>query len=125
MRLGVFGPVQGVLPALARDAQRLLDEGHADEVIHAAEGDALGRAIEGWTRRLAGASPGEGALLEQATRRAAAAPEAIGSLAASEQARPRRRRWTSEGRGDACERRGGGAGGGRLVRRGIQAEGAR
>lgn len=30
MRLGVLGPAQGDLPALARGAQHLLDEGHAE-----------------------------------------------------------------------------------------------
>jgi hypothetical protein len=37
MRLGILGPAQGDLAALARGAQQLLDEAKAEKVIYLAE----------------------------------------------------------------------------------------
>ncbi|MGK3995363.1 hypothetical protein [Sorangium sp. So ce1024] len=89
MRLGVLGPAQGDLPALARGAQHLLDEGHAERVIYVAEDDALDRVVEGWAQHLVGANPTASALFERAARCAAATPEAIDAFVASERARLR------------------------------------
>ncbi|MGK3964857.1 hypothetical protein WMF38_11885 [Sorangium sp. So ce118] len=89
MRLGVLGPAQGDLPALARGAQHLLDEGHAERVIYIAEDDALDRVVEGWAQSLVGANPTEGALFDRAARRATATPEELDAFVASERARLR------------------------------------
>jgi hypothetical protein len=89
MRLGVLGPAQGDLPALARGAQLLLDEGHAEKVIYVADDDALDRVVEGWAQTLVGSDPTEGALFERAVRCAQATPEAIDAFVASERARLR------------------------------------
>lgn len=89
MRLGVLGPAQGDLPALARGAQHLLDEGHAERVIYVAEDDALDRVVEGWAQHLVGANPTAGALFDRAARCATATPEAIDAFVASERARLR------------------------------------
>ncbi|WP_437309760.1 hypothetical protein [Sorangium sp. So ce388] len=89
MRLGVLGPAQGDLPALARGAQHLLDEGHAERVIYIAEDDALDRVVQGWAQSLVGANPTEGALFDRAARCAAATPEEIDAFVASERARLR------------------------------------
>ncbi|AUX21692.1 hypothetical protein SOCEGT47_021790 [Sorangium cellulosum] len=91
MRLGVLGPAQGDLPALARGAQRLLDEGHAERVLYVAEDDALDRVVEGWAQRLVGADPTEGAAFARALRCAAATPAEIDAFVASERARLRLR----------------------------------
>ncbi|AUX41379.1 hypothetical protein SOCE26_027900 [Sorangium cellulosum] len=91
MRLGVLGPAQGDLPALARGAQHLLDEGHAERVIYVAEDDALDRVVEGWALRLVGSNPTAGALFDRAIRCAAATPDEIDAFVASEQARLRLR----------------------------------
>lgn len=95
MRLGVLGPAQGDLPALARGAQRLLDEGRAERVIYVAEDDALDRVVEGWAQCLVGANPTEGALFERALRCTTAAPEEIDAFVASERARLRLKLLTS------------------------------
>src|SRR6185369_15351501 len=89
MRLGVLGPAQGDLPALARGAQHLLDEAHAEKVIYVSDDDALDRVVEGWARDLVGSDPTEGALFDRAARCAVATPEVIDAFVASERARLR------------------------------------
>lgn len=89
MRLGILGPAQGDLRALARGAQHLLDEAHADKIIYLSDDDALDRVVEGWARGLVGSDPSEGALFERAARCAEATPEAIDAFVASERARQR------------------------------------
>ncbi|MCC6556269.1 MAG: hypothetical protein IT372_25190 [Polyangiaceae bacterium] len=89
MRLGILGPAQGDLRALARGAQHLLDEAHAEKVIYLADDDALDRVVAGWARELVGSDPSEGALFDRAARCASAAPEAIDAFVASERARQR------------------------------------
>jgi hypothetical protein len=89
VRLGILGPAQGDLRALARGAQHLLDEAHAEKVIYLSDDDALDRVVEGWARELVGSDPSEGALFERAARCADGAPEAIDAFVASERARQR------------------------------------
>lgn len=91
MRLGILGPAQGDLPALARAAQHLLDAVHADKVIYLSDDDALDKVVAGWARGLVGADPSEAALFARAARCAAAAPDAIDAFVASERARIRLR----------------------------------
>ena len=91
MRLGILGPAQGDLPALARGAQLLLDEAHADKVIYLSDDDALDHVVAGWARGLVGADPSEAALFARAARCAEASPEAIDAFVASERARIRLR----------------------------------
>jgi hypothetical protein len=89
MRLGILGPAQGDLPALARGAQHLLDEAHVEKVIYLSNDDALDRVVEGWARGLVGSDPSEGALFDRAARCAEAASDAIDAFVASERARLR------------------------------------
>jgi hypothetical protein len=89
MRLGVLGPAQGDLPALARSAQHLLDEGHAEKVIYVSDDDALDRVVGGWAHNLVGSDPTEGAIFERAARCVAAPPGSIDAFVESERARLR------------------------------------
>jgi hypothetical protein len=89
MRLGILGPAQGDLHALARGAQHLLDEAHVEKILYLSDDDALDRIVEEWARGLVGPDPSEGALFARAARCAALAPEAIDAFVASERARLR------------------------------------
>ena len=89
VRLGILGPAQGDLHALARGAQHLLDEAHAEKVIYLSDDDALDRVVEGWARGLVGSDPSEGALFDRASRCALASQDAIDAFVASERARQR------------------------------------
>ncbi|AKT39774.1 hypothetical protein [Chondromyces crocatus] len=91
MRLGILGPAQGDLPALARAAQRLLDEAHADKVLYISDDDALDQVVAGWARGLVGADPSEASLFARASRCAEAGSEAIDAFVVSESARLRLR----------------------------------
>ncbi|MCK6590256.1 MAG: hypothetical protein HUU21_19495 [Polyangiaceae bacterium] len=91
MRLGVLGPAQGDLPALAVRVQRLLDEQHAEKVIYLADDDALEHIVASWARGIVGDDDmDEHAVFERAaTRCTMASSEAIDEFVASERARLR------------------------------------
>lgn len=90
MRLGILGPAQGDLPALARGAQQLLDEARAEKVIYLSDDDALDRVVASWARELVGSNPAEAALFDRAASRCArASPDEIDEFVASERARLR------------------------------------
>ncbi|EYF00410.1 hypothetical protein [Chondromyces apiculatus] len=87
MRLGILGPAQGDLPALARAAQLLLDQAHADKVLYVADDDALDQVVAGWAREIVGGDPREGSIFARAARCASASAEVIHRFVASERAR--------------------------------------
>lgn len=69
MRLGVLGPARDNLIGLARAAQYLVDEAHADRVVYMGDDAALERVVVGWARELVGANPTEEALFKRAAAR--------------------------------------------------------
>jgi hypothetical protein len=96
MRLGVLGPAHNNFIGLARAAQYLLDEAHADRIIYMADDGALERVVVGWARELVGSNPTEGAVfLRAAARCAEAAPGAIDRFVECERARLRLKLFVS------------------------------
>lgn len=90
MRLGILGPAQGNLPALARAAQRLLDEVQAEKVLYLAEDGALERVVASWARGIVGEDTEEQSIFERAARKCAqATSEEIDAFVALERARLR------------------------------------
>jgi hypothetical protein len=90
MRLGILGPAQGDLPALARGAQHLLDEVHAEKVIYVGDDDALDRVVGSWAAEMVGDNPTEDGLFARAASRCASAdPSAIDEFVSLERARLR------------------------------------
>jgi hypothetical protein len=90
MRLGVLGPAQGDLPALAVRVQRLLDEQQVEKVIYLADDDALEQIVASWARDIVGDDMDEHAFFERAAMRCtAASSEEIDEFVASERARLR------------------------------------
>jgi len=71
MRLGILGPAQGDLPALARGAQHLMDHAQAEKVIYVGNDDALDRVVASWARGIVGANPSDAALFDRAAERCA------------------------------------------------------
>jgi hypothetical protein len=90
MRLGILGPAYDDMIGLARAAQYLLDEAHAEKVIYLADDGALERVVVSWARELVGENPSEEALFKRAAARCArAAPGDIDRFVGSERARQR------------------------------------
>jgi hypothetical protein len=90
MRLGILGPAQGNLPALARTAQRLLDELSAEKVLYLADDDALDQVVASWASSIVGADTDEQSIFERAAARCAtASSDSIDEFIASEKARLR------------------------------------
>lgn len=73
MRLGVLGPARENFIGLARAAQYLLDEAHADRVVYVGDDGALERVVVGWAREIVGANPSEEVLFKRAAARCARA----------------------------------------------------
>lgn len=73
MRLGVLGPAKDNFIGLARAAQYLVDEAHADRVVYVGDDGALERVVVGWARELVGENPTEEALFKRAAARCAKA----------------------------------------------------
>jgi hypothetical protein len=100
MRLGILGPCQGDLPALAHAAQHLLDEARVERVIYLSEDDALEKIVFSWARDLVGGDPTEDALYDRAAARCATATAAeIDDFVAHERARLRLKVFVSLPRG--------------------------
>jgi hypothetical protein len=90
MRLGILGPANGDMIGLARAAQILLDEAHAEKVIYVAEDGALEQVVVSWASEIVGDEPsGEGLFKRAAARCARAAPEEIDQFVEGERARLR------------------------------------
>jgi hypothetical protein len=90
VRLGILGPAQGDLVALARAARQLVDEARADKVLYLSDDDALDRVVSSWAGVIVRESePGE-SLFDRAARRCAGAPhDEIEAFLAAEHARLR------------------------------------
>lgn len=96
MRLGILGPAQGDLPALARAAQHLLDDLKADRILYLSDDDALDLVVASWARDLVGSDPSEQVLYERAAARCAlASPREIDEFVAHERARHRLKVFSS------------------------------
>jgi hypothetical protein len=90
MRLGILGPAQGDLPALARGAQYLLDEARVERVVYLAADDALDRVVASWASEIVGDISGTEELVARAAARCAAAdPASIDEFVDMERARLR------------------------------------
>lgn len=95
MRLGILGPAQGDLPALARGAQYLLDEARVERVVYLAADDALDRVVASWAGEIVGDANTDGLLARAAARCAGAEPGAIDAFVEGERARLRLQVLTS------------------------------
>lgn len=73
MRLGILGPAQGDLAALARAAQHLLDHAHAERVLYLAEDDALDQVVGAWAAAIVGAGADRASVFERAAERCTSA----------------------------------------------------
>src|ERR1700684_1863158 len=73
MRLGILGPAHDDVIGLARAAQILLDEAHAEKVIYLADDGALERVVVSWAHEIVGANPSDEALFKRAAVRCAKA----------------------------------------------------
>jgi hypothetical protein len=90
MRLGILGPAQDDMIGLARAAQFLLDEAHAEKVIYLSDDGAMERVVVSWARELVGANPSGEALFKRAAARCAKAkPAEIDDFVEAERARLR------------------------------------
>ncbi len=90
MRLGILGPAHDELIGLARAAQFLLDEAHAEKVIYLSDDGAMERVVVSWARELVGPNPSGEALFKRAAARCAKAkPIEIDNFVESERARLR------------------------------------
>jgi hypothetical protein len=90
MRLGILGPASDDMIGLARAAQYLLDEAHAEKVIYLSGDGALERLVVSWARALVGGDPSDGAFFDRAAAQCADAdPEAIDRFVEHERARQR------------------------------------
>ena len=90
MRLGILGPAQGDLRALARGAQHLLDEVQVEKVIYLSDDDALDRVVASWAHEMVGANPAVEAVFDRAAARCVkATPDELDEFVASERARQR------------------------------------
>jgi hypothetical protein len=90
MRLGILGPANGDLIGLARAAQLLVDEAHAQKVIYVADDGALDRVVINWASEIVGANPsGEGLFKRAAARCAKASHHDIDQFVEGERARLR------------------------------------
>lgn len=90
MRLGILGPAQGNLAALAQRAQLLLDDARAEKVIYLSDDDALDQVVESWAREILGPGSAQESIFDRAAARCAAAQsDAIDAFVASERARLR------------------------------------
>ncbi len=90
MRLGILGPANGDMIGLARAAQILLDEVHAERVIYVGDDGALEHVVVSWASEIVGANPTGEALFKRAAARCAkAAPEEIDHFVEGERARLR------------------------------------
>src|SRR5262249_40850974 len=90
VRLGILGPANGDMIGLARAAQVLVDEAHAEKVIYVADDGTLEQVVVRWASETVGANPsGEGLFNRAASRCATAAPADIDRFVEGERARLR------------------------------------
>jgi len=99
MRLGVIGPAFGDLVALARVAQKLLDEHAPERILYIGDDDALDRVVGGWAAQIVGGNPAQEAIFDRAAKCADETSEAIDELVARERGRLRLRVYLSVPKG--------------------------
>ncbi|NUP04713.1 MAG: hypothetical protein HOW73_01490 [Polyangiaceae bacterium] len=96
MRLGVLGPSNGDLVALAKAAQALMDQARVERVLYLGKDDALDRIVAQWAAEIVGANPNESAVFARAAVACVkASPQEIEAFVASERARRRLRVFAS------------------------------
>ncbi len=92
VRLGVLGPSEGELAALACAALHLVDVAKVDRVVYLGADDALDRVVAAWARELVGSDPSDELLFVRATRACVnAAPAEVEAFVQAERARRRLR----------------------------------
>ncbi|MBK6513834.1 MAG: hypothetical protein IPM79_29440 [Polyangiaceae bacterium] len=92
MRLGVIGPSNGDLVALATAAQVLVDHSQVERVLYLGKDDALDRVVQAWATEIVGANPDEAVLFARAAVACVkASAEDIDAFVASERVRRRLR----------------------------------
>ena len=90
MRLGILGPANGDVIGLARAAQILVDEAHAERVIYVGDDGALEQVVVSWASEIVGANPSGDNLFNRAAARCArATPGDIDLFVEGERARLR------------------------------------
>jgi hypothetical protein len=90
MRLGILGPANGDVIGLARAAQILVDEAHAERVIYVADDGALEQVVVSWASEIVGANPSGEVLFDRAAARCArGTPDEIDTFVEGERARLR------------------------------------
>ena len=96
MRLGVIGPCQDDILALAKAAQVLLDRANVERVLYLGKDDALDRVVASWAHEIVGENPSESATFERAARACVnASASEIEDFVGSERARRRLRVLTT------------------------------
>lgn len=96
MRLGVIGPCNEDLVALATAAQVLVDRARVERVLYLGKDDALDRVVEAWAAEIVGANPDEAVLFARAAVACVkASAEEIDAFVASERARRRLRIYST------------------------------
>jgi hypothetical protein len=96
VRLGLIGPAQGDLAAVARAAALLVDRVGVDRVLYLGIDDALDRVVGAWARDLVGANPVDGLLFDRATHACALADaETIARFLSAERSRQQLRLFRS------------------------------
>jgi hypothetical protein len=92
MRLGVIGPSNGDLVALATAAQVLVDHSQVERVLYLGKDDALDRVVQAWATEIVGANPDEAVLFARAAVACVkASAKDIDAFVASERVRRRLR----------------------------------
>ena len=90
MRLGLLGPANGDLAALARCAEYLLNSAKVTRAIYLGGDDALEDTVALWAESLVGPNPSDGGVWERALVAAATGtPEQIDTFLRAERARMR------------------------------------
>lgn len=96
MRLGVLGPSNGDIVALAKAAQVIVDHTRVERVLYLGNDDALDRVVRAWASEIVGANPDESAMFARAAVACVkASSDEIDAFVASERARRRLRIYTT------------------------------
>ena len=92
MKLGLLGPAEGNLVALARAAEFLLNGAKVGRAIYLGDDDALEEVVGAWASSIVGADPSSGAIWDRARHVALdGTPKEIDDFVAAERARLRLR----------------------------------
>jgi hypothetical protein len=90
MRLGLLGPAEGNLEALARGAELLLNVAKVQRAIYLGDDGALEEVVSAWASSIVGDDPSDGGIWDRARRLALeGSPKQIDELVLAERARLR------------------------------------